>query len=94
MKTKILILLLVLVLFLTATGVTLANGGPARSRWVLSGGASASSGGSVSLRASLGQPVVGVVTGGELTVGQGFWHGGSVSDDGFNIYLPMLVRRA
>ncbi|MGD1993290.1 MAG: hypothetical protein PVI59_08865 [Anaerolineae bacterium] len=92
MKPKILIPLLVLVLSLMVVGLALANDGIERPRWVLGGGASDSSaGGSVTLRATLGQPVVGGVTsaGGSVTLGQGFWYGG---DLGHNIYLPLVIR--
>ena len=89
MKTKILILTLVLALSLVAAGLALANGGVERPRWVLGGGASDSAAGSVTLRATLGQPVVGVVSGGDVTLGQGFWHGGA---PGYNVYLPLVIR--
>ena len=93
MKTKMLILALVLALFLAAAGVAaarvaLANGGLARPREVLSGGASDCSGGDVTLRATLGQPVVGVVSGGDATLGQAFWHGGA---PGYESYLPLVT---
>ena len=87
MKTKILILALVLVLLVT--GVALANGSLDLPRWVVSGGGSDSSGGDVTLQATLGQPVVGAVSGGNVTLGQGFWHGGS---DGYKIYIPLVQR--
>ena len=89
MKTKILILALVLALFLVVAGVALANGGITRARWVLGGGASDSAAGGVTLRATLGQPVVGVVSGGDVTLGQGFWCG---AIPGYNIYLPLVIR--
>jgi hypothetical protein len=89
MKTKVLILALVLALFLVVTGVALANGEAARLRWVLSGGASDCAAGDVTLRATLGQPVVGVVSGGDVTLGQGFWHGAAVE---YQIYLPLILR--
>jgi hypothetical protein len=88
MRIKILILALVLALILTTAGVALANGGVELSRWVLSGGASDSAGGGVSLRATFGQPVVGVITGGEITIGQGFWGGVAW----YHVYLPLVVR--
>lgn len=89
MKTKILIVVLALALILAGAGVALANGGVEPARWVLSGGASDSTSGSVTLRATLGQPVVGVVTnsGGDVVLGQGFWHGGS-----YQTYLPVIQR--
>jgi hypothetical protein len=88
-KTKILILALVLALSLLVAGLAQANGGVEQSREVLSGGASDSTGGDVSLRATLGQPVVGVVsgTGGEVTLEQGFWHAVA-----YRVYLPLVVR--
>lgn len=93
MKTKILILALALALSLLVAGVALANGG-VEPRWVLGGGASDSAAGDVTLRATLGQPVVGVVTsgGGDVTLGQGFWCGGSLPEGGYDIYLPLVIR--
>jgi hypothetical protein len=91
MKTKILILALVLALSLVMAGLALANGGVERPRWVLGGGASDSAtAGGVALRATLGQPVVGVVSGGDVTLGQGFWRGGATP--GYTIYLPLVMR--
>jgi hypothetical protein len=89
MKTKILILALVLALSLAAVGVALADNGVELPRRVLGGGASDSAGGDVTVRATLGQPVVGGVTGGDVTLGQGFWCG---TAPGHNIYLPLVVR--
>jgi hypothetical protein len=89
MKTKILMLALLLALLLAVAGVALANGVVERPREVLSGGASDSAGGDVRLRATLGQPMVGVVSsgGGDVTLGQGFWHGAW-----YHIYLPLVTR--
>jgi len=84
MKTKILILSLV------AVGVVLANNGGELPRQVLGGGASSSAGGDVTLQATLGQPVVGGITGGDVTLGQGFWYG--TTPAGYNIYLPLVIR--
>jgi hypothetical protein len=93
MKTKVLILALVLALFLVVTGVALADGDVARLRWVLGGGASDSAAGDVTLRATLGQPVVGAVSGGDVTLGQGFWCGaGPVAPADQFIFLPVVVR--
>jgi hypothetical protein len=94
MKTRMLILALALALLLVVAGVALAIDSPARPRDVLSGGASDSAGGGVTLQATLGQPVVGVVTsgGGGRTLGQGFWHGGELPEGGYDIYLPLVMR--
>jgi hypothetical protein len=89
MKAKILILALVLALFLAAAGVALANDGVEWPREVLGGGASDSAVGGTTLRATLGQPVVGVISGGDVTLGQGFWGGAT---PGYNVYLPLVIR--
>ncbi len=89
MKTKVLILALVLALFLAAAGVALANDGVELPRWALGGGASDAAVGGTTLRATLGQPVVGGVSGGDVTLGQGFWGG---TTPGYNIYLPLVIR--
>jgi hypothetical protein len=94
MRAKIPILALVLALCLTVAGLALANGGIARPRWVLSGGASNSAGGGATVRGTLGQPVVGVVSGGggDVTLGQGFWPGGGLPEGGYRIHLPLVIR--
>ena len=89
MKTKILILALVMALFLAAAGVVLANDGIELPRRVLGGGASDSAAEGVALHATLGQPVVGGVSRGDVTLGQGFW-GGATS--GYDVYLPLVMR--
>ena len=92
MRTKVLILTVALSLFLAAAGVTLANGGVEVRRWVLGGGASDSAAEGVALHATLGQPVVGVVSGGGVTVGHGFQPGGSLPGGGYDVYLPLVQR--
>ena len=85
MKTKI----LVLALLLAVAGAALANGG-VESPWeVLSGGASDSGAGDVTLHATLGQPVVGIVAsgGGDVRLGQGFWHGAP-----YHVYVPLVLK--
>jgi hypothetical protein len=95
MKTRTVIFALVLALFLTATGAALAYDAAELPRWVLSGGASDAGGsGGLTLRATLGQPVVGLVTNGsgEISLGQGFWAGGSLPESRYQIYLPLIHR--
>ena len=89
MKTKIPIPALVLVLLLVGVVLAWANGGVELPRWALGGGASDAGGGDVTLQATLGQPVVGVVSGGDVTVGQGFWYGATPA---YNIFLPLVMR--
>jgi hypothetical protein len=84
------VLALALAIASLGAGLALANGTVELPRQVLSGGASgATAAGGVSLRATLGQPVVGVVSDGDVTLGQGFWHGGAA---GYRIYLPLVVK--
>jgi hypothetical protein len=89
MKTNVLILALVLALILAAAAVALANSSLTRPREVLGGGASDSAAGDVTLRATLGQPVVGIVSGGDVTLGQGFWRGAA---PGYKTYVPLVIR--
>jgi hypothetical protein len=83
------VLTFALALSLVAVGLVLANGGVERGRQVLGGGASDSAAGQVSLRATLGQSVVGVVSQGDVILGQGYWHGGAADH---TVYLPLVVR--
>ena len=90
MKTRIpiLALTLALIFILAAASAALANG-VELPRWVLGGGATDSSAGGVELHATLGQPFVGVVSGGDITLGQGYW-GSGVTDQ--YIYMPLVIR--
>jgi hypothetical protein len=90
MKTKIVILSLLLALFVIAAGVALANDVFELPRWTLGGGVSDSAAGDVTLRATLGQPLVGAVSGGDVTLGQGFWHGGGLLVGDYDSYLPFV----
>lgn len=94
LKTKIFIFALALVLSLLVAGAALAEGGLELPRWVLSGGATNSAAGEVSIQATLGQPFVGVVSNGQAFLSQGFWHGGreAIPDSGHDIYLPLILR--
>jgi hypothetical protein len=93
MRTKIMILVLGLTLVLSVAGVALANDVDLP-RWVLSGGASDATGGSVALRATFGQPLVGIATNGsgQISLGQGFWSGGSLPEGLYHVYLPLVAK--
>ena len=90
MKARVLILILVLTLSLVGAGLVLADAGVERRREVVAGGASDATAGSVILRATLGQPVVGVISGGDVSLGQGFWFGGAAP--AYEVYLPLVIR--
>ncbi len=94
MKTKTIILALMLVLLLVVVGVAMAQVDLTAPRWVLGGGASESTASGLSLRATLGQPVVGAVTnnGGNIVLRQGFWHAGSYLESEYNVNLPIIRR--
>ena len=92
MKRKILIICMVVVILLSTAAWVMANGVVTVSRQVLSGGASDATSGELVLHGSLGQPVVGSISGsssaGEITLSQGFWH-----EDGRSfLYLPLVKR--
>jgi hypothetical protein len=82
------VLTLALVLFVVVAGLALAQDSVERQRELLSSGASESASDGVSLRATLGQPVVGVVAGADVTLRQGFSHGAVA----YRIYLPLALR--
>jgi hypothetical protein len=94
-KMKIKIPILALALLLALAGLGLTHSAVWRPRAVLSGGASDCAAGDrpIALRATLGQPFAGVVStgGGEIALGQGFWHGGVPSGDGYAVHLPLIV---
>jgi hypothetical protein len=83
-------LTLALALSLVVAGLTLADAGPQPVRQVLGSGASESAAAGITLRATLGQPVVGLISssGGDVTLGQGFWGLGAP----YRTYLPLLFR--
>lgn len=86
------ILALALMLTVVVAGLALAQAGVERPREVLAGGASDATTPGVTLRATLGQPVVGGISAGEeIALGQGFWHGGVLYGER-HIYLPLVVR--
>lgn len=81
-------------------GVAVAQSGYVLGRGLVAGGgyiASTSSGGGYSLGGSIGQAVVGSMSGGTgttYTVGGGFWGGGATttSTSNYEIYLPITIK--
>jgi len=94
MKTRLLIVVLGLVLVLLVTAATLENSSLKLPRGLLGSGASASATGNLELRATLGQPAAGIVSSGNISLGQGFWHGGSLPITIIRIdtFLPLIQR--
>jgi hypothetical protein len=62
-----------LALLLVVGGVGALGSGPAVDWWVISGGGAPSSGGNVALNDTLGQPVIGPASGGNVTLHAGYW---------------------
>jgi hypothetical protein len=61
--------------------------------WSVDGGYSVSRGGDYSLAGTVGQPDAGLLTGGDFTLGGGFWGGGALpSEEGNEVYLPLVLR--
>jgi len=60
-------------------------------RAVGSAGFTSASVGPVTLRATLGQPFVGVSRSGNVALSHGFWHGEEV---GHTVYLPLVLRQS
>jgi hypothetical protein len=89
--------LLALAVLLLLTGAALAqSGGGYDLSWnsVDAGGWTFSSGGGYSLGGTAGQPDAGLMTGGEYTLGGGFWGGGALATAGHEVYLPVVLRNA
>jgi len=74
---------------LIAAGV-LADGTPGIDRWVIGGGGGTSSGAGVTLDASLGEPIVGISSGGSIVLEAGFWTGAGSGTN--QTFLPLLSR--
>jgi len=72
-KTILIIILVVGILGLTLS-IALAKGEVIQ-RKVFGGGVADASGGNVQVSATLGQPVVGASSGGNVSLGAGYWHG-------------------
>jgi hypothetical protein len=70
----------VLIASLFAMSVALAHGTPSITRWVVSGGGAPSSGGNVALNVTLGQPIVGPSSSGNVWLGAGYWGAGAIEE--------------
>ena len=82
---------LVTIALLLAVSTALARSGYDLSWWTVDGGGGDSSGGLYALSGTIGQPDAGVLTGGDYTLGGGFW-GGGVAAVEYKVYLPVVLR--
>jgi hypothetical protein len=92
--TTIFCMLLLLLLF-PAGPARAQSGGPYDITWsdVSGGGSSFSQGGAYILGGTVGQPDAGLLTGGDYTLGGGFWGGGAAPGVVYRVYLPLLMRQ-
>jgi hypothetical protein len=88
----LLILLVVLGLLLAGVGAARAaqTGSAGIGWWTLSAGGGPSSGGTVALNATLGQPMPGTFSGGTVQLKAGYWAG--VGAGQTVIYLPVIRK--
>jgi hypothetical protein len=88
-----LLALLALVLLLRPPPGTAQIGGGYDLTWNTfdGGGGTFSTGGGYSLGATAGQPDARILAGRGYTLGGGFWKGGSLSRQAYNIYLPLVT---
>ena len=82
-----------LLLVAAAVPLALAQTGYDLSWWTVDGGgATLSTGEGYRLSGTAGQPDAGVLSGGQYTLGGGFWRGGAVAQADYGIYLPLISR--
>ena len=86
-RTTVLVTIALLLIVSTA----LARSGYDLSWWTVDGGGGTASGGSYTLVGTIGQPDAGILTGGDYTLGGGFWGGGAVAAE-YNVYLPLVLK--
>ena len=91
---RMLVAMCIVAVLLALTWTALASPAALSLAWwtVDGGGQTFSQGGEYILGGTAGQPDAGVLSGGELTLGGGFWRGGAVAEAAYGIYLPLIVR--
>jgi hypothetical protein len=85
-------MVLVTIVLLLAASTALALSDFDISWWTVDGGGGTASGGSYTLIGTIGQPDAEVLTGGDYTLGGGFWGGGAAAVE-YRVYLPMVLRQ-
>lgn len=83
---------LVTIALLLIVSTALALSGYDLSWWTVDGGGGTASGASYTLVGTIGQPDAGILTGGNYTLGGGFWRGGVAAAE-YKVYLPMILRQ-
>jgi hypothetical protein len=89
-KRKSFMLLASLLSTLLLTSIALASGSYSINWYVIGGGGGHAEAGNYSLDATIGQPAMGVMSGGPYTLASGFW-GGALAVE-YKIYLPIVLK--
>ena len=85
---KLILGCLLAIMLLIGAGAALAASTPAVNWSTLGAGGAPSGSGAVTLNGTLGQPVAGPSSGGNVALGAGYWYGFA----GEKIYLPVVKR--
>ena len=80
-----------LALILGGVAVLAQGSTPIINWWVIAGGGGPSSGGSVALNDTLGQPIVGPSSEGNVSLTAGYWHG-TTSRSNIRVYFPLVLK--
>jgi len=91
MKKKTILGIAIGTLLLLVTGTALALSTPTIDWWVFGAGGGPSSGGEIVVRDTIGQPVIGPSSGGDVNLEAGYWVSGEVVVEN-DIHLPLVIR--
>jgi hypothetical protein len=92
---RLALILAFLVILALAGSLALARSGYLAIPWfTVGGGGAASSGADYALSGTAGQTATGEMSGGQFTIGGGYWTGLSppASEDGDSLYLPVIIK--
>jgi hypothetical protein len=92
-KTAVVMISMLLALLVAGPALS-SQGGYDIPTWTVDGGGHTfSQGGTYALGGTVGQPDAGLLTGGDYTLGGGFWGGGVLPGLKYRVYLPLLMRQ-
>lgn len=96
MNRKIVLSMAVIILLSSSLVVHAQTGGGYDLTWstIDSGGYTFSAGGSFSVGGAIGQPDAGLLSGGNYSLGGGFWGGGKLIGVKYYLYLPLTLRQS
>lgn len=92
-KPLILAALILLVLFSTGAALAVVEAGYGLGWWTSDGGGGTSTGTGYSLSGTIGQPDAGpLLIGPGYQLSGGFWGGALSDEEGFELYLPLVLK--